>query len=189
MPSLQEQLDVLRVEVTSPDNQIKAKISGEADDVALAMRPGAYKRYDEATLEHQLSRLCTLGWTGVRRGYFQALATVYSVTEGEAEKMEKNPPDVRDRDYNKEISEIVAEGRSKGGVVRGRAKGMAFWKVQIRPGTLEKLDEEEFIAECLSALRDVQLDSKRQEILLKDKYFGLNVPMILRVNDDPRKQS
>ncbi|ADD41850.1 hypothetical protein [Stackebrandtia nassauensis] len=173
--SLSDELAKLVVEVTSPDGNIKAKlVAGE--QLTVAFRPGTYARYDERGLEHQLSRLAMLAWTGYRRGFFEAKGRAEDISAKDAEKEHLNHWDANTRRYNEEMAQIVARGKSSGNVIRAQAKGLAFWKVEIRDGTLASMDEATFCAECVSVLAAVQRDSKNQEILLKDFYFGLNIP-------------
>ncbi|MFD0558246.1 hypothetical protein FB566_3545 [Stackebrandtia endophytica] len=176
MTILRDRLDSLKVNVTSPDGQIKARLVG-GDDLKIAFRPGAYKQYGERELEHQLERLAVLAWVGYRRGYFQAMSESSGESISEVQKPHWN---AKRRRYTEAVAEMVAQGESQSGVIQAKSKGYAFWKVRIEDGTVDRMDEQQFLSEALSTFQQVRIDGERLRTLLKDEHFGLNIPPEVR---------
>lgn len=172
MSTLRERLDALTVEATSPDGQIKTRLVGD-DDLTLAFRPGAFDKYDERGLEHQLERLAVLTWITYRRGYFTALHPDDPDAAKEAQKPHWN---TKYRRYHEAVAEMVGKGPAPSGLLEMRSKGLAHWKVRIQDGALKRLGEEQFIKEALAAFARVRADSEMKRTLLKDEHFGLNLP-------------
>lgn len=183
MTTLRDLLASLKVNVTSPDGHIKARLAG-GDDLKIAFRPGAYQDYKERELEHQLERLAVLAWVGYRRGYFEAMAKSSNQTVDEVKKPHW---DAKYRRYYKAVEEMVAQGESPSGVIRARSKGFAFWKVRIEDGALEAMDEEQFLSEALATFRKVRANGEAQRTLLKDEYFGLAIPPEMRRRLTPNR--
>ena len=176
MPSFMEQMNELTVTVTSPDNQIKARLVA-GKDLTLAFRPHTYARYREAQLAEQLAQVGKLIWVGHRRGYVKA----FNISRGRAEGETLRPHwDAKYRRYDQAISELVAYGESPSRCVRVKSKGMVSWKVKIADGAIAAFDEEAFIGEVVSAYRGARRNSQHQETLLKDEHFGLNIPAFAR---------
>lgn len=181
MSTLRERLDALTVEATSPDGQIKARLSGD-DDLTVAFKPGSFDGYSERALEHQLERLAVLTWVQYRRGYFKALNPDEPLSDKTTTPTHWN---AKYRQYHEEVAEMVGQGKAPSELFEVRSKGLAFWKVRIEDGALKQLGEERFIGELLVAFSRVRADSERKRTLLKDKHFGLNLPPGARRNPRP----
>jgi hypothetical protein len=166
-----EFLRTMVVQVTSPDGRIQAKLQ-YPEDVDIRFLGDAYRQYSERDLEHQLGRTATLLWTAYRKGYVMALSkhTGREVKDGQPHW------DARNRRYQTDVSEIVSVAASPSGAVKFKAKGLAFWKVRIKDGTVDSVPEEMFMTETKTAVASLLNDFRMQCILLKDKHFGLNIP-------------
>lgn len=176
MALLRDRLSSLKVNVTSPDGQLKARLVG-GNDLTLAFRPGTYRHYNERDLEHQLERLAVLTWVGYRRGYFEAMAETSGQTVDEVQKPHW---DAKYRRYYEAVAEMVAKGESPSGAIKARSKGFAFWKVRIEDGTIEAFDENRFLSEAVATFRQVRVNGEHQRTFLKDEFFGLNLPPEVR---------
>jgi hypothetical protein len=142
-----DRLDAMTIRVTSPDNNIAAKLWNRRQ-VDFRFRSGAYRSYDERGLEHQLSQLGTLLWTGYRRGYDTIMKDNDMILMVE--------PKDANSDTGRKFLEMrdvtVAEGVSQGGWVKVRTEAMLRWKFRIKDGGLAGHTEEQFITETLSAI-------------------------------------
>ena len=168
-------LDGLTVRVTSPDNQIRAVIR-HPHEVALEFRPGAYARYEIPSLERQLTQLAALCWTGFRRGLTQAATadgTSFLVDD-------EHDPSTAGRAYRAALAELEARAESPGGWLRLATKGFLRWKVAIKPDALERLSEQDFLAETTGALRRVFAEHDYKVMMLKDEHFRLDLPPGMR---------
>lgn len=176
MPNLRELINDLTVETTSPDNKIKARWVANRD-LTIAFRSGAYETYTEESLQEQLSQLARLTFVGYRRGRRKAV----NITRGLPQDTKEEPHwDARYRRYFEAMGEIVAYGKSPSGAIRAKSQGMARWKIKIEHGTLNRMSEQQFIAETLAGFKDIQRDSNNKITLLKDEHFGLNIPNHIR---------
>jgi hypothetical protein len=166
---MREWPDPMVVEVSSPDRQIFARLSGE-DDVTLWFAPGAYLRYDERQLAHQLARLATLLWVAYQQAYQRA----WSEPTGTPAPT-RGPQDAVRRAFRQEQLELAVAGVSPYGFVTVRSVGLLTWEVDIREGTPRQLSEQEFLQEALDAARMLLDDYFAQTHRLKDEYFDLRL--------------
>jgi hypothetical protein len=156
----------MSIKVTSPDGNIRAEFVG-GHRVTIQMRPQCYERYSEDGLARQLDHLGRLVHVGYRRGLNRAL---YEVTGEEA----RNEPhwDARIRRFEAARSEVEAFGTSPGNCVRATAIGLLHWNFRIRPGTLNRLGEDQLLMEVDAVVEAVRTDNNQKVSDLTDSYFG-----------------
>lgn len=143
-------LDRVSATTRSPDGQITATLTAR-DQATLRFQPGAYRRYRESELSHQLSQLATHTWVDYQRSWFAALSEEIGETVRSAGR--STSPKVNG--YRAALAEIRARGRSRDGWIEVESTGLVRWQVRVHEGACAELSEEEFIAEAGTALRDV----------------------------------
>lgn len=171
MGIMRDRLDNMVVRVASPDKQIIATLSNR-DQVDVEFRPGAYRRYVDGSLEHQLARLASGVFVGYRRGYFQALGEA----TGEAIRGDETEHDEARRRFQEARRKVVACGASMGQWLNIETRGMASWRVSMRDGTVATLSQEQFLLELNGCVQDLLIDYYEKLIRLKDEFFGLSLP-------------
>jgi hypothetical protein len=171
MGIMADRLDSMVVTANSPDGQVTATVS-KREQVDIEFRRGAYRRYDERTLEHQLARMATLAWIGYRRGYFEAL----SAANGETIRGDEEEWDANRRRFQQARAAVVAEGASPTGWIRAEATGLTHWRVRIEDGALTQLTEDEFRSEARGTVAALLMDYDEKMLALKDEFFDLNLP-------------
>lgn len=175
MPDLAERLTSITVTVTSPDANLRARIRGRRF-AGLEFRPGAYDRYTETDLAHQLARTATLLFVNRDRA-------VARLTEEAGLTRRREPGDARDdaeRRYLERVFSLPVVGTGPDERVRFKTNGMARWECRIERGTLRRLDEAEFVAETSGAVADLLWRARKETLLLKDECFGLDIPEYAR---------
>jgi hypothetical protein len=164
---LADRLAALTASVMSPDGNLQARSKG-GELADLSIGPGAYERYTERDLEHQLARTATLLYVAHDRGVQQAMddAGLHRATE---------PLQARDesqRRFLEATQKIAVEGSGPRGLVRFEIAGMANWRCRIADGALGQLTEQEFIAEAAEAARDLLRRNQYEKAMLKTEFFG-----------------
>jgi hypothetical protein len=163
------------ITVTSPDGNIRARIDN-AVQVDVEFLPGSFPRYDEPRLARQLARLGVNTFIGFKRGRTEAYRRAYAMSAEEAERAARPSTDPRRVRYEEQLDRLRGEGRSAGGVIEVTTVGMLRWSVDIRPGSIRRLGEEEFLAEIHSALDSLLNDRNLKIIMLKAEHFDLGIP-------------
>lgn len=128
--------------VFSPDRGIRARLVG-GSLTELKFRPGAYARYTESELEHQLVQLARLTNVARTRGYWKSLEKVL----GHGEPIDKRGPGSPGERALREAAdrtEVATNSHNIRIQVRGGTKD---WQLRIRPGTVQRLEEAEFLRE------------------------------------------
>ncbi|HZE39032.1 MAG TPA: hypothetical protein VE172_09510 [Stackebrandtia sp.] len=166
MGILADRLDAMVVRVSSPDGRIAGELRNR-DDITVSFPAGGFRRYTERGLEHQLSRLVLRLWTGYRRGFDTALA---EALDGNPEKPRRSW-DANQRRFHTAQAETVAEGMSPAECVYLRTAGMRSCDVVVRDGTVNKMDESEFVAELLGAYRAMNRDFRAKMYELRAEHF------------------
>ena len=175
MDDLSTRLRNVTVTVTSPDSNLRARVRGRRLD-ALRFRPGAYQRYREADLAHQLARTATLLFIGRDRAVGRLIEEAGLIRR-------RDPAEARDkaeRRYMETVHTMPVVGAGAEERVRFRIEGMARWDCRIEPGTLRRLDEAAFITETTQAANDLLRRARHETMLAKDEYFNLGVPAFTR---------
>jgi hypothetical protein len=164
---LADRLAALAASVTSPDGNLHARSRG-GDFADLAFGPGAYERYTERDLEHQLARTASLLYVAHDRGVQQAMeeAGLRRTTEPLRARDESQ------RRYLEAAQKISVEGSGSRGLVRFEIAGMASWRCRISDGALQQLTEQEFVAEVAGAARDLLRKNQYEKAMLKTEFFG-----------------
>ncbi|GIG65853.1 YbaB/EbfC family nucleoid-associated protein [Phytomonospora endophytica] len=178
MSRLKDLLDRMVVTVRSPDNMIKARLY-EQKRLQVAFRPGAYERYRADRLEHQLSRLGTLMWTGYRRGYYAALGEVTGRAHDPSPRRATWDPNRRR--FQEEQATTPFEGASPSGLVRVTNVGMMDWRVTVEPEALKLRDEHGFADELAAAGRSLLADYRVKTVVMKDEHYRLAIPDWMRL--------
>jgi hypothetical protein len=163
------------ITTTSPDGQIQARISGP-DGIEVAFRRGAFGRYDEPSLSHQLERLCALSWIAHERARTEQLRRTLGRGVQEFAAEQRYPKDERRQQYDADLAEVRAEGTAPSGLIRVQARGMLRWRVDIQPGALRRLGERAFLNELAAAVRALLADRDVKITLIKSRYYDLGVP-------------
>jgi hypothetical protein len=162
-----ERLEDLSVTVSSPDGNIEAQVRG-AQARSLLFREGAYQRYSEAELAHQLARTATLLFVGRDR-------TVQEIMEKAGLHRPRRPSEAVDeaqRRYLIELPQIHATGVGPRELVRLEATGLMHWHCEIAQGTLRYLSESEFLAEVMGAGQALLRNHRYETALLRNEHFG-----------------
>jgi hypothetical protein len=162
-----DRLKDLSVTVSSPDGNIQAQVVGGRPR-PLTFRTGAYKRYTETQLAHQLARTATLLFVGRDRG-------VQAIMEEAGLHRPRRPSEALDeaqRRYLAALPNIYATGLGPRELVRFETTGLVHWQCTIADGALRYLSEREFVGEVMGAAQKV-LDNHRYETaLLRNEHFG-----------------
>ena len=163
MDTYSEILEAKAATVTSPDGNITVElVGGRISHVDLAS--GAYSRYSEPDLEEQIVALIKLIIVARRRARREALAETPVIEVVDRE------PSARDREYRKQLKEIVGEAHSEHLSVY--ACPGEFWDVEIRQGALSRIRGAEFISECLSTASTAMSNMQRQMRYASNKIYG-----------------
>jgi hypothetical protein len=174
----------LTVTASSPDGQISAEVSWEGQVLSLTFRPGAYRRYTESILSHQLTQLATLLWTRQRRYYREMVDAAFDNPIHD-DAVDLGPGR---REYRQRLGQIVAEGASADRSIRVRTEGMRRWEFTIAEQTLRRLLEREFVGQLSGAVANLLASHQVQVILLKDEIYGLGLPDRLQPPDTAAHQ-
>lgn len=160
MSVVSDMLSRLVVRATSPDGNVQAKLSGNGFE--LGFRAKTYPEYSDTGLAAQLSEV--LSKLGV--GYREAMDKVVTAERG-------RPPvrgeswDAQQRRYQEARRQLEARGMSPQKYFRTRLTDQTVWTAEVKPGTVAKLSEAEFVAEVKGAVNATIADLSTKEYLLK----------------------
>lgn len=126
---------------------------------------GAYRRYTERDLGHQLARLATLLWTGHRQEYQRRVGTSSHTVRLQGKRA----------DFRNALADVAVEGVSPDRSTRVRCVGMLRWEVVVSDGTVRRLAEQEFVAGLLAAVSATLADYFAAAHRLKDEIFDLRL--------------
>ncbi|HEY8472444.1 MAG TPA: hypothetical protein VIL37_07380 [Natronosporangium sp.] len=158
------------ITVASPDSNLAVELTRRGG-FALRFRPGSYPQYDEATLAHQLAQLGRLARVAYLREYQREVERTGRVI---------NDWDPNRRRYRQALRELAAAGASPSGNVQVTSTGLMEWWFEIQPGTLASFTEPQFVVEVEGAVANVIADHEARAVLLKDEFFGLDLPPSVR---------
>jgi hypothetical protein len=167
MGEVADRLESVTVTVSSPDGNIEAHVVG-GQPRSLTVRAGAYQRYSESDLAHQLARTAALLFVGRDR-------EVQQIMEDAGLHRARQPSEATDeaqRRYLSALPHIYATGQGPRGLVRLEATGLVQWHCDIAEGTLRQLSESEFVAEVMGAARDLLQNHRYETALLRNEHFG-----------------
>lgn len=168
MGELRDRLDAVAVDAASPDRNIRVGAHGEASSIDVAFRPGAYRRYREADLAHQLAQAMTQLFDQYRHAQRSAVHAVYEiVVQGD-----DRDADPKSRQYHLRSRNLAASGEDENGTVKISSQGLVTWQLTISNGTTRRLTEQEFLDDLNDALHDLLIGYRAQLVLLKDEIYG-----------------
>lgn len=161
-------LDSIAVEASSPDRQIRARFAG-AGDVEVRFAHGAYRRYTERDLGHQLAGLATLLWTGHRQEYLRRVGAASGTPA------HRVSPRGKRADFRNALADVAVEGVSPDRSTTVRSVGLLRWEVVVSDGTVRRLAEQEFVAGLLAAVSATLAAYFAAAHRLKDEIFDLRL--------------
>lgn len=167
MTTLSDKIDNMTIRVTSPDGNIMAKLHN-LYSVRISFRPGSYPSYDADGLTSQLAALLTTVWETRRTTVRDLFAD-----DGGLEPLREPHWDANRRRFREGLRNLRLRGASIGGLVKVRSTGMASFECRIKPGSLDSLTENQFVAEFNTALRALEADRRHQTAKLKDQHFDM----------------
>jgi hypothetical protein len=144
--------------------------------IEITFAPGAFDRYDEEHLSHQLGRLGVTTWVAYHRARSEAYRLSQGLSSDELAAAERPTDDPHRRRYEEDLNNIEGEGVSAGGAVRIRTWGLMQWSVDIQPGSIGRLGEAAFVGELHSAMQSLLNDREMKIITLKSEYFDIGIP-------------
>jgi len=150
-------LDRITVQTRSPDGNIRVTMHGRGS-IEMWFAPGAYERYGERALAHQLGVLATSTWVEHRRRYFAAL----SEEVGDTVRSDDRSDSPKVAGYRRALAELRLSGGSSAGWVQATSISLVRWEFRVREGACRQLGEAEFVGEVHSAIRAVLADYDRQ---------------------------
>lgn len=171
MHDLGDEFLSLTVTATSPDGQISARFGEQGKAVELAFRPGAYRRYSDTSLAHELARL--------------AMRVMARYVRAQQKLIDDAVPDVlhddgieygyEDREYRRHMTTIKAAAESPDGRIAVVSHSLARWDVRIADGTVRGMTEEAFKAGLLRAVQDVLAQHQREVLELAGEHYGAGI--------------
>jgi hypothetical protein len=171
MGEVAERLVALSITVSSPDGNLEASVQGR-EPGSLSFRPGAYERYTEAELAHQLARTATLLF--VRHD--QGVQKVMTYSGLHRPRRPAEAVDEAGRRYLEKLPTIHASGTGPQQLVRFETTGLMDWRCEIAEGTLRYLAKPEFIGEAMAAVRQLLREHQHRTALLRNEYYGSGLP-------------
>lgn len=153
-----ERVARLRIEAVSPDGSVRAALT--TTDIGLRLRPGMAERHTDAGLARQVGAALA----AVFQGYGKAVAMLRAeLADGRPttapEDLAAGHPRRRLREA---ASELVVEAFSRDDFVAVTWRGAADFTVELRPGTIRRLTEDELREELESALAAAARQRRRQ---------------------------
>ncbi|MEU8662593.1 hypothetical protein [Actinoplanes philippinensis] len=164
MGELARLLERIDAEATTPDGQIRARLSGRMQ-LALEFRPRAYGSCADAELGRRLSRIATMLWVRYHREYVEVENSFLGFPEPD--------PDPEDRRFEQEAEELTVSASSPGGWVTMTSRALAFWTVDLAAGTQRSLAQDRFVTEVLAAGSATITAYRSARMRLLDRYYDL----------------
>lgn len=158
-------------EAVSPDGQICASVTGAGDAVEVTMRrPGAYERYSDGGIAHQLSQLATLTAARHLRAEREIVADAFGESMLAGDGVDLDP---ELRAYRRAVTQLVAWADSDDAQIRLSTRGMVSWQVSLAPGTVRRLAEDEFLAQLHGAVGALFAQWRRKVMVVRDDLYDL----------------
>jgi hypothetical protein len=142
MGQLADRLNSIRVRVRVPGTEIEAELRNRTD-VTISFGESVYEFLDERGLKRSLASLARLLYAAWLREYRAAI---------EDSALDVAPHDQRDYDFLDARSEIESSGASGDGRIKFSAVGMQDLTVEIVPGTVRELTENQFAVRTKEAV-------------------------------------
>ena len=157
---------------SSPDGRIKARLRKNTN-LTLAFLPGTYRKYDDRSLERQLTALVTKLYEVRRRIHIDAMSAGLLVTAGRRAEVGRNrPTDAKARRFEELHAQLDSHGVSPNRSVRIFNTGMRGWQVRIVDGTVDRTGEDVLAREFVAAVSTLVVDYRTKLAGLKHKVFG-----------------
>ncbi|MGH3623086.1 MAG: hypothetical protein ACRDQ5_15040 [Sciscionella sp.] len=142
MGQLADRLDSIHVRVRVPGTEIEAELRNRTD-VTISFGESVYEFLTERFLERYLASLARLLYAAWLREYRAAI---------DDSALDVAPHDQRDYEFLDARSEIESSGASSDGRITFSAVGMQDISVEIIPGTLREMTEDQFAARTKEAV-------------------------------------
>ncbi len=172
---LNDQLRTMEVVGRSPDGAIQATVTGD-NRLRLYFQPRTYEWYDERGLSRQLSALGTTTWVAWARRREEIVRVALGRSRTEQQWIRERSGGFADGSYAARLRELDGVGRSSGGAVLLRLRGMTRWHVDIAEGTIRNWPERRFAEEAESAFGALIADRTMRLALLRAEHFEIGVP-------------
>jgi len=160
---LDERLAEVVHETSSPDGGAIVTVRGP-DDVVFEFRAGAYGRYDETGLAHQLERLA-------RTVYDRYTGEVNDVIDDYLGGDGVDDDDAELGEFRTQLDRMVFKATSSRGAIAVATRAFVEWKVGVAPGALS-LSESEFVAELQSVAAQLRAEQVRQTERARGGVYG-----------------
>lgn len=160
MGRLADRLDAIRVR--APGTDIEAELR-DRTDIAIIFGESVYDFADERGLERSLAALARLVHAGWLRQYRAAI---------DESALDIAPQDERDHEFLDERSKIEAAGKSGDGRISFTCVGMQEIEVEIVPGSVRELTEDEFASRAQEAVAILIQDYLAKVRALKTRFYG-----------------
>lgn len=161
MADLAERLDAIRVQVRAPGTEIEAELRRRSG-VTLSFGESVYEFIDESALERALAGTARLLWVGWQRQYRTAI---------EETNLNIDADDLRDSNFFADRAEVGAVGTSTDERITITAVGMENFSVEISPGTVREISEDQFTASVSEAATRLIEDFQAKVDDLKKRYY------------------
>ncbi|MGH3662664.1 MAG: hypothetical protein ACRD1T_09640 [Acidimicrobiia bacterium] len=160
-------LDGITITAKSPDGNIECDLV-DGRHMEMGFKDGAYKRYSDPALEHQLAGLLTSLWVG----HHQARLSVLSEEFDYLPREEHSTADRPSREFAQERKMARAQGRSDSGRITIETVGRSTWSVRVQAGTVSAMDEDGFLQDFWKAFLQTMAEFRHQMAQLKRDKFG-----------------
>jgi hypothetical protein len=170
---LQRRLDEAAFTVHLPNERVNGEVRGQRH-VTIRLAPGHYEQVGSAKLCTELANLARLLFA---RGLREREIAVKEVTGRTLRPRIRIGR--RGTAYAQALRELAAEGESDDGTVRVTAVGQQNFVVEIAPGTLDRLSQQEFEANCGQAadrlLADTEAKAARARVEIFEPLPGVRI--------------
>jgi hypothetical protein len=176
MGVLGDRLEAVVVDAASPDRQITASTRSRASSIDVTFRPGAYRRYRDATLAAQLGELMLRLFERLKEEQRKVIDSVVEMPlhdDGEEFGPER-------AEYRRAVAAVVAEAADDERFIRISVRSLARWHFLIADRTTKRLTELEFLDALRVAVSRVLHSYRAQRFRIKDQVYGLGYPPELR---------
>jgi len=162
---LQRRLDAAAFTVHLPNERVFGEVHGQRH-VRIRLAPGHYEQVSGAKLSTELANLARLLFA---RGLRERQIAVKEVTGRTLSP--KIRIGRRGTAYARALRELAAEGESDDGTVRVTSVGQQNFVVEIAPGTLDRIPQERFEANCGQAADRLLADTEAQAARARVEVF------------------
>lgn len=158
MGQVAERLARLKIAVTSPDGSVRATLASR--DISLRLRPG----YADTHTDRSLAAQVAAALSSALVGYSRAVDMIRTDLAGG--RKVPNPDELREDHPRRRLFEaaqsVAVQAYSAEDFVSLEWRGDADVTVELRPGTVRRLSEDELAGEFASALRAAVGERRRR---------------------------